>query len=234
MGTRVLQSAGGQLKLWQGGSELGFGRDETFLSDRRDVEPFFASGAAMALSKQLFLDLGGFDPQLWLYGEDLDLCWRARLAGYTIRFVPTSIVHHYYSGTSGVFSPSKQRLVTTHYLVVMIKCLSAANLLHSIPAFTLFAFAKGAGLAIAERDVQYLTNVVRALRDTVTTSKELMERRRQTQRSRVAPDSRVLQSDGFGLFDPPWTLLRALRRGRQLKRREPPAEDRGSPTLSSG
>jgi len=217
MGSRIVNAAGGQLKLWQGGSELGFGRAESFLDGVSMVEPFYASGSAMAMSRELFLRLGGFDDHLWLYAEDLDLSWRARLAGYKIRCVPRSVVLHHYSGTSGVFSPIKHRLGTTNFMAAMVKCLSTANLAHSLPAFTLFAFAKGLGLAIIERNPAYFTNVAAAVRYTAQASAELRRKRRETQRLRVAPDRRILPSEGFGLFDWPWTLLRVLKQGQRLK-----------------
>src|SRR5260370_15043893 len=153
----------------------------------------------MAVARELFLRLGGFGDRLWLYAEDLDLSWRARLAGYKIRCVPESVVLHHYSGTSGVFSTVKHRLGTTHYLAVMIKCLSATNLVHSFPAFVLYSIAKGSGLAIAERNLAYVSNPLFALRDTLMQLGQLSSRRRETQRLRVAPDSEVLRSEGFGL-----------------------------------
>jgi GT2 family glycosyltransferase len=43
---------------------------------------------------------GWFDRRHFMYLEDLDLGWRARLAGYDARFVPSSFVFHKYHGSS--------------------------------------------------------------------------------------------------------------------------------------
>ncbi len=53
------------------------------------------AGAALAVRREVFLHLGGFDP-LYLPGrlEDLDLCYRAFLAGYHARYVPQAHVWH--------------------------------------------------------------------------------------------------------------------------------------------
>jgi GT2 family glycosyltransferase len=54
------------------------------------------SGAAFAIKRELFLKLGGFDDRFFMYMEDADLSWRARLAGYDCTYVPTSLVYHDY------------------------------------------------------------------------------------------------------------------------------------------
>jgi GT2 family glycosyltransferase len=54
-----------------------------------------SAGAALAVDRQMFLKLGGFDP-LYLPGrlEDLDLCYRAYLAGWHARYVPAAVAYH--------------------------------------------------------------------------------------------------------------------------------------------
>src|SRR4051794_36508501 len=45
----------------------------------RDV--FYVTGSCMVVRADLFSALGGFDPAMTVLGEDLDLCWRAEVAG---------------------------------------------------------------------------------------------------------------------------------------------------------
>jgi GT2 family glycosyltransferase/phosphatidylglycerophosphate synthase len=54
-----------------------------------------SAGAALAVRRDLFTGLGGFD-SLYLPGriEDLDLCYRAFAAGYQARYVPEAVVYH--------------------------------------------------------------------------------------------------------------------------------------------
>ena len=52
----------------------------------RDV--FYVSSAAMLIRFDLFAELEGFDPRVSPGGEDLDLCWRARLAGARVLVAP--------------------------------------------------------------------------------------------------------------------------------------------------
>lgn len=58
-------------------------------------EPDYVSGAALAIPRQLFEQLGGFDPRYAPgYYEDTDLAFRVRAAGYGIYYQPWSRVLH--------------------------------------------------------------------------------------------------------------------------------------------
>ena len=62
----------------------------------------FAPCAAAALYRRSALvAAGGFDESYFCYMEDVDLGFRLRLAGHTARFVPTAVVRHVGSATSG-------------------------------------------------------------------------------------------------------------------------------------
>jgi GT2 family glycosyltransferase len=58
----------------------------------RDV--FFAPGGCVLVRADLFASLGGFDPLMGLYGEDLDLSWRAHIAGARVVVAPAARVRH--------------------------------------------------------------------------------------------------------------------------------------------
>jgi len=61
-----------------------------------------SAGAAMAVDRELFVELGGFDP-LFLPGriEDLDFAYRAYLAGHYAVYVPDALVYHRGAATFG-------------------------------------------------------------------------------------------------------------------------------------
>jgi GT2 family glycosyltransferase len=66
---------------------------------------FGGSGASLLLTRALLDDIGGFDPKLVMYYEDLDLAWRAQLRGWRFRYAPDSVVEHVGGGSSGPGSP---------------------------------------------------------------------------------------------------------------------------------
>jgi hypothetical protein len=81
---------------------LGFGfvkhyRDQ--VSDWKDKEPFeigYSSGACMLIKREVIEQVGLLDEKFFMYHEDLDICWRARLAGYKIMIAPKAVCYHYY------------------------------------------------------------------------------------------------------------------------------------------
>jgi len=58
-------------------------------------EAFAVPGGCILIRADLFEALGGFDDQISMFGEDVDLCWRARIAGARAFVVPQAVVRHY-------------------------------------------------------------------------------------------------------------------------------------------
>ncbi|MEO7908690.1 MAG: glycosyltransferase family 2 protein [Roseiflexaceae bacterium] len=54
----------------------------------------FVYGCAMLLSARMLYAIGGFDERFFMYYEDVDLCLRARAAGYTVALAPAAHVWH--------------------------------------------------------------------------------------------------------------------------------------------
>ncbi len=72
----------------------------------RDV--FVAPGGVTLVRSDLFATLRGFDPLISVLGEDLDLCWRAQIAGARIVVAPSAKVAHRETIATG------ERLVTAY------------------------------------------------------------------------------------------------------------------------
>jgi len=68
---------------------------------------FWASGAALTIKKEVFIELGGFDENFQLHMEEIDLCWRALRRGKSIYYSPKSIVYHLGAGSLSETSSTK-------------------------------------------------------------------------------------------------------------------------------
>ncbi len=79
-------------------------------------EVFVVSTTATLVRADLFLALGGFDEAMGMVGEDVDLCWRAHLAGARVMVVPLAIARHreeigdYQIGASKTLNRERHRL----------------------------------------------------------------------------------------------------------------------------
>lgn len=62
--------------------------------DPASMETPWASGAALLVRSSAFNAVGGFDPRIFMYGEDVDLSWKMRAKGWKIRYVAKSAVVH--------------------------------------------------------------------------------------------------------------------------------------------
>jgi N-acetylglucosaminyl-diphospho-decaprenol L-rhamnosyltransferase len=63
----------------------------------RPVEAEWMLGAFLLLRRELLDELNGFDEGYRLYGEDIDLCYRAARAGWERWYVPQAVVMHVYA-----------------------------------------------------------------------------------------------------------------------------------------
>jgi N-acetylglucosaminyl-diphospho-decaprenol L-rhamnosyltransferase len=70
-----------------------------YMLDEHPEEPVQADwmlGAFLLLRRKMLDELGGFDAGYRLYGEDIDLCYRAAKAGWERWYVPAALVTHRY------------------------------------------------------------------------------------------------------------------------------------------
>lgn len=98
-------------------------RDEGQYDDERDV--FWVSGAAFCCRAEVFRELGGFDASFFAHMEEIDLCWRMRIAGRRVRIVPRSTVYHLGGGTLKAQSPAKVYFNHRNNLAMLFKCAPA-------------------------------------------------------------------------------------------------------------
>ncbi|MDO5603079.1 MAG: glycosyltransferase, partial [Oscillospiraceae bacterium] len=59
------------------------------------LETSWASAAALAVKRDVFEKIGGFDEHLFMYCEDVDLSWRIRAGGWPLYYVPQAAVTHH-------------------------------------------------------------------------------------------------------------------------------------------
>jgi GT2 family glycosyltransferase len=140
----LLNSAGNEVHVtgiaWAGL----FGEPATAVGELRDVA--FPTGAAMAIRRELFEELGGFTEELFMYQEDLILGWRVRLRGLRVVVNPDADVYHDYEFGR---NPGKHYLLERNRLVFVLSSYSPRLLLLLSPVLVSTEAAM-LGLALKE------------------------------------------------------------------------------------
>lgn len=126
-----------------------------------EIRPvFWATGAAMFVRSKVYHDLGGLDAKFFAHQEEIDLCWRMQLAGYTIMACPTSVVYHVGAGTL----PRGGRKVYLNFrnnLLMMSKNLPWYEKIYKMPfRFALDGISAWKGLL--QGDVSFFKAIVKA------------------------------------------------------------------------
>jgi GT2 family glycosyltransferase len=88
--------------------QLPFGRAEGAVD--------WIGGASMMVRTEAFRAVGGFDPSIFLYSEDFDLCRRLREEGWRIWYRPSAVVEHDIGGSQGSDQPSRWWVALHEYV----------------------------------------------------------------------------------------------------------------------
>ena len=169
----------------------------------RDV--FVAPGGATLVRADLFATLGGFDEVMHLYGEDLDLSWRAQIAGARVIVAPGARVRHIEAMSSGrrgaapgervdldMLRDEVRPLQLRHRLRAVLKNYSTFHLVRVLPQIALLAVAELLyGLLTGRRGTS--RDIVGAWRWNLSKQQraDIRQARRTVKAVRAFPDSEV-------------------------------------------
>lgn len=73
-----------------------------FLTEKTDKtkQVDWVTGACMMVRKDIFEKIGMFDEKIFMYMEDMEICYRAKKAGYDTYYFPSTVVMHQAQGSS--------------------------------------------------------------------------------------------------------------------------------------
>ncbi len=86
-----------------------------------DCDIFWASGACFFIRNSVYKELGGFDSDFFAHQEEIDLCWRAKNKGYSVKYNSKSIVYHIGGATLNQGNPKKTFLNYRNSLMMLTK-----------------------------------------------------------------------------------------------------------------
>ena len=115
----IIDDCGDFIKA-NGGSPLARGNGEKDTGQYNKPEYIFGACAGAAFyKKEIFENIGFFDETFFAYYEDIDLSFRAQLAGYKCFYEPKAVCYHKRGGTSSVATHGFQTEMCERNLVLM-------------------------------------------------------------------------------------------------------------------
>ena len=100
----------------------------------RPREVFSACAGAAIYERRIFDEIGDFDEAHFAYLEDVDVCWRARIAGYRSIYVPNAVVRHVGSATSGsIYNEFKVRHSSRNSIYLIYKNMPFLQIVLNLP-----------------------------------------------------------------------------------------------------
>lgn len=161
----------------------------------RDV--FTIPGACTLVRADLFEALGGFDPAIRLLGEDLDLCWRAQVAGARVVIVPEARAQHREALGERHRVDDRRRLLARHRLRTTLVCYGVFHLVRVLPQAAVLTVVEAVA-ALVRGEASQARDVLGAWSWNGRHLADVWRRRRLVSATRTLPDGEVrrLQTKG--------------------------------------
>ena len=150
------------------------------------------NGCAFVARREVLKEIGAFDPDFFMHMEDADISLRARLAGYDILYVPTSVVYHKYRLNIGS-NEKFYRLERNRYLL-LLKNYSMRTIVVLLPALLLTELMIIGYTFIWGRS--YMSSKLKVLKWLYRNRKRIKIKREQVQKLRKVSDTKVLTALG--------------------------------------
>ena len=124
----------------------------------------WATGAALMIRAADYKAVGGLDGRFFAHNEEIDMCWRLRIAGRQVWCVPESRVYHVGGGTLPKGNPMKTFLNFRNNLTMLYKCLPDKDLGGVMRMRCLLDYVAAFEMLILGRSLSDFKAVVRARR----------------------------------------------------------------------
>ena len=166
-------------------------RDFGQRDDSREV--FHVSSTCMLIRHEVFRRLRGWDASMRAYGEDLDLCWRTHLAGWSVLVEPRATARHAAAlATESRNSPfsSVRYLTRRNRMRAVLKNASLPRLLYLIPMFVVLSLTEIAGFLVVGQPGEAAA-ILKALGWNLIALPSTVYARARAQSARRIPDRRL-------------------------------------------
>lgn len=154
---------------------------------------FYAPGAPGFIKKSVFDLVNGYDRDLFLYYEDVDLSWRVRLSGFEVVGCPSAVVYHSGGGVTNRRSAKILILQRRNQVALMIKNYSNETLIKVLPAYLLNVLVLSL-VQLKNREFRNFWTGNVALLDVILVLPSLIKKRNKIQSTRKVSDQEIIRT----------------------------------------
>jgi GT2 family glycosyltransferase len=132
---------------------------------QQPTEVFGACAGAALYRRAMLDDIGGFDSRIFVYLEDVDVAWRARMRGWRTLYVPQAVVWHHHSATAGHGSAFKYFHVGRNRVRLIARNADGRHLFRYAPSILGYELGYIAYVALADQTLAPLRGRLAGLRE---------------------------------------------------------------------
>ena len=190
--------------------------------DQLEAKVFWTSGCALMVKKSVLQEIGNLDEDFFAHQEEIDLNWRAQIAGYHNLVTTKTYIYHYSGFTLRSDNEHKMYLNHRNNIIMMIKNYSLFFLCFLLPVRLIMEMVTVAADSMLWGGVRARA-VLKALLYLAVNPVKIFKKRRHVQKLRVISDRAVLKNmyagsvviDHFLRKLMPYTCVRKFRRKKE-------------------
>jgi GT2 family glycosyltransferase len=168
----------------------------------------FFGGGTVLVRKTILDEIGIFDPEFFIYQEDVDICWRIRLSGKKIKIVENATCQNKGGGISDTFYDSDKYQIKfdtelinmpiykfyysqKNRIRTMLKNYSTKNIWKRIPISIVMIILRGIFMSVKNKNISYLTAVFKGFLWNLMYLNNTLKFRKKIQKNRIVNDNEI-------------------------------------------
>lgn len=175
-----------------------FGNPRQSPSGRSNDDSFHVMGTGLFIEKRIFNRVGKFNPNFFLYGEEVDLCWRLKTQGYRNIYTDKTLLYHFGGASFGSNRPYQIALMIygsflgafTNYQTLTLFFLLPLYFVYLVLLFILFPLIK-------KFNFKYSSELVKLFQQFIIDYPRIVSFRRFVQKNRTVNDFKLLKYVSF-------------------------------------
>ena len=197
----VIISAGNMIQLFGFGFSRGKGQKDEGQYEKDEVVGY-ASGTCLFSSSNVFKKIGNFDPFLFAYHDDLDLCWRGMIKGIKSFYLHKSIVYHPLEGYSFKWNSFKYFLMERNRIYCLRKNFDKKTIFKMIPSLILVDFA----ITLFYLKNGFFMAKIKANFDIIKNFNIISKNQREIQKNKIIDDNTLIRKFTNNIEVPQWVI----------------------------